>query len=97
MSKATALERAALITWGTYGPGAMEAFEKEGTPLPPVQHIKLRDLDTDHLEKILAHLEDSEVTTDLMEVAVALVLENRTINNNRREAIRSQKERSRNG
>lgn len=90
----TSLDRALLVEWGTYGPGALEAFDKEGTPLPPIAYKKLGEMDTDHLGKLLIHLEGSGQETDLMQIAVVLVLEDRN-NNNRREAILSQQERNR--
>ena len=96
----TALEQAKAVLWGSYGHGVMEAFEKDSTrrpaELPPIVYKKLSDCDTDHLGKILTHLKEHENKTELMEIVVSLVLEDRN-DNDRREAILSQQERSRNG
>ena len=75
-----ALELAEEILWGTYGLGAVEAYEDEGTPLPPITWKRLGDLDTDHLEAIIAHMAkhpERYTVPNLMTVSVTLVLENR--------------------
>lgn len=81
----TALELAKSLTWGTYGPGAVEAHETQGTPLPPLTFKPLGECDTDHLEAILAHVvsHPSRYTAwnpsadELIVVAVQLILEER--------------------
>lgn len=79
----TALEMAKKLTWGTYGPGAVEAFENHGTLLPPLVFKTLEECTTDHLEAIVKHVtENSEhyrprTDPELLLVVVKLVLENR--------------------
>jgi hypothetical protein len=74
----TALEQAKSLTWGTYGCGAVEEYEKHGTRLPPIVWKPLGDLDTDHLEAILAHLDKKNFKQrELIGIAVTLVLEDR--------------------
>lgn len=76
----TALELAKELTWGTYGPGAVEAYETHGTPLPPLTFKPLGECDTDHLEAILAHVTGHATrypSDDLLVIAVKLVLEDR--------------------
>ena len=78
----TALDKAKKVTWGTYGPGAMEAFDKHGTPLPPIIWKPLKACDTGHLQKILEHVKLPQWRRaygpdDLISIAVKLVLEDR--------------------
>lgn len=77
----TALEQAKSLRWGTYGCGAVEAYEQSGTPLPPIVVKTLGECDTDHLEAILAHsqLGDRKYgrDTEFIQVALKLVLESR--------------------
>lgn len=77
----TALEQAKSLRWGTYGPGAVEAYEKSGKALPPVVWKLLEECDTDHLEAIIAHtqLGDGRYGRDtaFIQIAVKLVLEDR--------------------
>lgn len=74
----TALEQAKSLTWGTYGPGAVEAHETHGTPLPPLTFKPLGELDTDHLEAILVHLEEkNRLLKEVLQVAITLILEDR--------------------
>jgi hypothetical protein len=75
----TALALAKQLRWGTYGPGAMEAYEVDGTPLPEVVYKTLAECDTDHLEKIIASckLASRHDGYDLFSIAVRLVLEDR--------------------
>ena len=75
----TALELAKALTWGTYGPGAVEAYETQGTPLPPLTFKTLGECGTDHLEAILAHVSSNPTrcADELIVVAVTLVLESR--------------------
>lgn len=89
----TALELAKKMTWGTYGPGATEAYETQGTPLPLMVKKPLGDCDTDHLVAILAHIEERPNTySGAVTIAVRLVLEDRERNKpNRRGAILAQK------
>jgi hypothetical protein len=82
----TAVEDAKAVVWGTYGPGAVEAYEAHGTPLPPISLRPLGVLETDHLEAILAHIElhghgRYGSSRDLLLIAVKLVLEDRRAGN----------------
>lgn len=90
---ATALEQAKSLTWGTYGPGAVEAYEAHGTPLPPMTFKTFGELDTDHLEAILTHMANNPSRYDeTVTIAVTLVLEDRGVElTDRRGAIRAQK------
>ena len=92
---ATALEQAKSLTWGTYGPGAVEAHETHGTPLPPLTFKTFGDCDTDHLESILAHMDENPGRyNELVTIAVAVVLEDRGVElemTDRRGLIRAQK------
>ncbi len=79
----TALELAKELTWGTYGP--VEAFETQGTPLPPLTFKTLGECDLAHLEAILAHVTSNPSrytqwnpsADELIVVAVQLILEER--------------------
>ena len=76
----TALEQAKSLRWGTYGCGAVEAYEQSGTPLPPIVWKRMGDLDTDHLEAILDHTQKDGrygKDTEFIQIAVKLILENR--------------------
>ena len=89
---ATALEQAKSLTWGTYGPGAVEAHETHGTPLPPLTFKSFGELDTDHLEAILTHMAENPSRYDeTVTVAITLVLEDQIEMTDRRGAIRAQK------
>ncbi len=41
------------LEWGTYGQEAAESHAIHGTPLPPLQHKTLGELEDDHLKRIL--------------------------------------------
>ena len=56
LSYKSALQIAEDTLWGTYGPGAMEAYEREGTPLPEIRRVRLGDCSTSHLEAILQNI-----------------------------------------
>lgn len=90
---ATALEQAKLLTWGTYGPGAVEAHETQGTPLPPLTFKPLGECDTDHLEAILAQFNDRVPDNSApIAIAITLILEDRRVEmTDRRGAIRAQR------
>ncbi len=55
--EAVLLPWAESMLWGTYGKGAVEAYEDSGVPLPPVRHVRLGDCSTSHLEAIQRNLE----------------------------------------
>ena len=75
---ATALVQAKSLTWGTYGPGAVEAHETHGTPLPSLTFKTLGELDTDHLEAILVHLDEkNRLLKETLSVAITLIMEDR--------------------
>ncbi|KKL09356.1 hypothetical protein LCGC14_2566700, partial [marine sediment metagenome] len=40
------------LLWGTYGKGAVEAYEQSGVPVPEVRYVRLGDCETSHLEAI---------------------------------------------
>lgn len=74
------LEFAKGIKWGTYGPGAVEAHQTNGTPLPPIQKRPLGELDSDHLHAILAHVQPGThgpETCLMVQGAIRLILEDR--------------------
>jgi hypothetical protein len=75
----TALELAKALLWGTYGPGAIEAHQDHGEPLPPLSYKALGDLDTDHLELIADHINPQThgPNFDCLKICVQLVLEDR--------------------
>ncbi len=77
----TALEQAKSLRWGTYGCGAVEAYEQSSTPLPPIVWKRFDELDTDHLEAILTHTQLGDGRygrdTEFIQIAVKLVLEDR--------------------
>lgn len=77
----TALQQAKALRWGTYGRGAVEAYEESGKALPPIVWKPMGELDTDHLEAIFEHtqLGDDRYGRDTanIQIAVKLVLEDR--------------------
>ena len=53
----TALKIAEAMPWGTYGKGAVEAYEEHGTPLPKLTVVRLGDCNTSHLTAIQKNIE----------------------------------------
>ena len=74
-----ALEQAKALTWGSYGPGALEAHRDHGTPLPPLVEKTLGELDTDHLEAIIEHVESLrlESSCEALVICIRFIIEDR--------------------
>lgn len=71
---------ASRLEWGTYGKGALEAYEQHCEPLPPMRWVRLGDCDTDHLKAILLHLSvptHGRRTVVLYVLAIQIILTHR--------------------
>ncbi len=91
------LEEAEALGWGTYGKGGLAEHVTFGTELREVEKKRLGDLETEHLEAILAT--QKQITVQYVE-AITLILESREDSDKsrlrirRREAIEHTKARS---
>ncbi len=77
------LEHAKQLKWGTYGPGAVEAYRTKGTPLPPIEYKPLGELETSHLLAILEHVSPGShgpETALMVQGAIRLILDERRHN-----------------
>jgi hypothetical protein len=77
------LEFAKQLKWGTYGPGAVDAYRENGTPLPPLVQRPLGELEDAHLLAILEHVSpDSHgpETALMVQGAIRLILDDRRRN-----------------
>ncbi len=75
MLRSMTLEEAKNLMWGTFGEGAIEDFEIEGTPLPPVQQVPLGDLADDHLKRIFCN---QKHISDEYREAIRMILKERS-------------------